>query len=112
MPARPPLVGVEWVGRSHGGGAMAERTKANGGFGTVDDKGRVALPKPLRSALGIEPGSAVAYVLLDGAVLLVPQDEQLTELGRRAGEVLSAVGLTVRDLLDELPAVRAAIVAE
>lgn len=50
-----------------------------GGFGTIDEKRRVSLPKAARVALGIQPGSSVAYNVLDAALLLVPQDEQLAQ---------------------------------
>ena len=85
---------------------------ATGGFGVLDEKGRVSLPKPVRSALGIEPGSPVAYVVLDGAVLLVPQDEHLAVLARDAERALAAAGLTTEELLEALPAARDAVVSE
>ncbi len=82
------------------------------GFGTIDEKGRMSLPKPVRSALGIEPGSSVAYVLLDSALLLIPQDTHLAELMQRGADALATAGLTTQDLLDELPTARAEVVAE
>jgi hypothetical protein len=83
-----------------------------GVLGTVDEKGRIALAKPFRQALGLHAGSAVAQVLLQGAVVLVPQDEHLAVLARGAEEALAAGDLTVQDILDELPAARAAVVEE
>lgn len=44
-----------------------------GGFATVDDKGRISLSKPVRAALGVEAGSSMAYIVLDGALLLTPR---------------------------------------
>src|ERR1041385_2008922 len=82
------------------------------GFGVVDQKGRVALPKDARSALGVKPGSHVAYVVLDGALILIPQDEHLAELSRRAEAALAAAGLTVDDILARLPEARAAVMEE
>jgi bifunctional DNA-binding transcriptional regulator/antitoxin component of YhaV-PrlF toxin-antitoxin module len=82
------------------------------GFSPVDDKGRVALAKAIRQELGIEPGSYVAYVKLDHAVLLVPQDDYLATLQRRAAEALASAGLTVRDLLNALPQARDETVTE
>jgi AbrB family looped-hinge helix DNA binding protein len=83
-----------------------------GGFLTVDDKGRVSLPKPVRGALDLQPGSSVAYVLVDGMLLLLPQDDQLVDLMQRAERALAASGLTVDDFLAELPNARAEVVAE
>jgi bifunctional DNA-binding transcriptional regulator/antitoxin component of YhaV-PrlF toxin-antitoxin module len=85
---------------------------APGGFGVLDDEGRVSLPQPVRSALGLRAGSPVAYVILEGAVLLVPQDEALAALTQDAERALSMAGLTAQDILDELPAARDAVVSE
>ncbi len=82
------------------------------GFATVDDKGRVSLSKPVRQALGVRPGSALAFVLVDGMLLLIPQDEQLVALMDHAASVLERAGVTVEDLLEELPAVRGQIMRE
>lgn len=83
-----------------------------GGFGTVDEKGRISLSKPARTALGIEPGSTLAWVVVDGALLLIPQDAHLAELMERGSRALAAAGLTTQDLLDELPAARDEVFAE
>lgn len=83
-----------------------------GGFGSVDDKGRVTLIKSVREALDLVPGSQVAQVVVGGAVLLVPQDEHLAALERAAQRVLAVNGLTVQDFLDELPAARQATFIE
>ena len=82
------------------------------GFGVVDEKGRLSLARSVRNALGIEPRSHVAYVVLDGALLIVPQDEHLATLTQRAQRALTTAGLTVQDVLDELSAARAAVVSE
>ncbi|HEX5418337.1 MAG TPA: AbrB/MazE/SpoVT family DNA-binding domain-containing protein [Chloroflexota bacterium] len=84
----------------------ATDVEVTGGFGTVDEKGRISLPKPIRDALGIQPGSAVALILINGAVMIFPQDEQLVRLMEEARLSLEASGLTVQDLLDDLPRVR------
>jgi AbrB family looped-hinge helix DNA binding protein len=82
------------------------------GFSTLDEKGRVSLPKAVRSALGVQPGSALAYVVLDHSVLFIPQDEHLLRLQQQASEALAAAGLTVQDLLDRLPRARDEVVRE
>ena len=103
--------------RGEGGGVNAldhseEREGLLGGFGTVDEKGRISLSKPVRGALGVEAGSSVAYLILDGALLIVPQDEHLAAMMQRAQQALAAIGMTAQDLLDELPAARAEVAAE
>jgi bifunctional DNA-binding transcriptional regulator/antitoxin component of YhaV-PrlF toxin-antitoxin module len=82
------------------------------GFSVVDNKGRIALAKAVREMLGIEPGSSVAYVALDRAVLLVPQDMYLATLQQQAEQALATAGITVQDLLDALPQARDETVAE
>ena len=82
------------------------------GFAVLDNKGRLSLSKPVRQALGMRPGSALAYVVVNGGLLLIPQDEQLATLLDHAAGVLEGAGLTPQDLLDELPAARAAVVEE
>jgi bifunctional DNA-binding transcriptional regulator/antitoxin component of YhaV-PrlF toxin-antitoxin module len=85
---------------------------SSSGFGVVDEKGRLSLTKTVRHNLGIEPGSRVAYVLMDGAVLIVPEDKHLEALMQKADVALTAARLTTQDLLDELPAARDAVVLE
>jgi AbrB family looped-hinge helix DNA binding protein len=82
------------------------------GFSTVDEKGRIALPKAVRSALGVRAGSSLAYIVLDDAVLFIPQDAHLAELQQQAIQTLTEAGLTVEDLLDQLPQARDAVTRE
>ena len=82
------------------------------GFSTVDEKGRIALPKAVRSALGVRAGSSLAYIVLDDAVLFIPQDAHLAELQQQAIQALTEAGLTVEDLLDQLPQARDAVTRE
>lgn len=68
-----------------------------GGFLTVDGKGRVALPKAIREALDIQPGSSLAYAVLDGMLVLISQDKHLAVLMDRATAALNEAGLTSED---------------
>lgn len=83
-----------------------ERSGTGGGFGLLDEKGRISLPKPVRNALGVQPGSSIAYVVLDHALLLIPQDEHLEALMRRGREALTEAGVSAQDVLDDLPEAR------
>ena len=89
-----------------------EHESVTGGFSTVDEKGRVSLPKPVREALGVHAGSTVAYLVLDGALVVIPQDTHLSALMDRAQQALAAAGMTARDLLDALPTAQAEVVTE
>ncbi len=80
------------------------------GSAVLDDKSRIALPKPLRDALGLRAGSAVAYVRLHDMILLIPQDAQSAALLDRASASLEAAGITSEDFLANVPAARSAVV--
>ena len=76
------------------------------GFAVLDNKGRLALPKAVRSALNVAAGSAVAYVVAGDTLLVVPQDRHLADLMERASNAVAGSGLTAQDYIGELPAVR------
>src|SRR5579875_1631474 len=82
------------------------------GFGVLDDKGRISLSKTVRQALGVQPGSSLAYILVDHTLMLIPQDKHLAELMDRAAQAMERAGLTSEDLLNDLPAVRDQVVTE
>lgn len=91
-------------------GPVAEPETA--GFAVLDDKGRISLPKPLRGALGLHAGSAIAYIRLSDMILLIPQDEQLAALMDHASAALEAAGITAEHFLANLPAARDEVVSE
>ena len=76
------------------------------GFAVLDNKGRLTLPRAVRSALDVEGGSTVAYVVAGNTLLVVPQDAQLAALMERASSAVTSAGLTAEDYLAELPAIR------
>lgn len=39
---------------------------------TVTKKGQTTLPKSVRDSLGLQPGDRVRYVIMDGAVRILP----------------------------------------
>jgi bifunctional DNA-binding transcriptional regulator/antitoxin component of YhaV-PrlF toxin-antitoxin module len=86
--------------------------RATAGFAVLDRKGRLALPKAVRSALQVDGGSTVAYVVAGDTLLVVPQDAQLAALMERASRAVAAVGMTAQDYIDELPAVREELLQE
>lgn len=90
----------------------ADDSGPDAGFSVIDEKGRISLPKRLRQLLGAEPGSSIAYIALDHALLLIPQDAHLAFLQQRAHEALARGGLTVQDFLDDLPQARTTVASE
>ena len=111
-----PLEGMLWLRPAPA--PVTPTREEDGGDGpmpsraVLDEKGRLGLGKAVRQALAVRPGSALAYVLLDDALLLIPQDEQLAALMPRAAAALAAAGVTTQDLLDDLPAARSAVMRE
>ena len=89
-----------------------KRVGETGGFAVVDEKGRFALPKPIRQELGIDAGASVAWLVVDGAVVVVPQDGHLAELFARGQRALAAAGLSVEQIEASLPEARAQAVEE
>jgi len=88
------------------------RAVEGGGFAAIDEKGRFALPKAVRSELGIEPGGSVAWLVVGGTVVLVPQDQYLAELSAQAQRTLAAAGLSADRIVDELSAARSHVIEE
>jgi AbrB family looped-hinge helix DNA binding protein len=82
------------------------------GFLTVDEKGRVALPKAIREALDIAPGSSLAFAVLDGMLVLISQDKHLALLMERVTEVLTEAELTTQNTEDELLQIRGEVFRE
>jgi len=82
------------------------------GFTRIDDKGRFSLSKPMRTALGLDEGSTMAYVKVGEAIMLIPQDKHLADLMEAATQTLERAGISVQDMLDDLPEARAAVVEE
>lgn len=83
-----------------------------GGFLSVDDKGRVSLPKAVREALDIQTGSSLAYAVIDGMLVLFSQDKHLAILMDRAANVLTEAELTDQALENERLAIRGEIFRE
>ena len=82
------------------------------GYVQMDEKGRVTLSKPVRQALHLDTGSALAWITVGEAVLLLPQDGHLLELIDAARAAFERAGLDLEHLDTELEEVRAQMVAE
>ena len=82
------------------------------GYSQLDDKGRLQIPKDVRTSLGIGAGSTVAYVGVGDMVVLIPQDAHLARLAEAAMQVFERVGITVDDLLEGLDQAREEVVTE
>ena len=82
------------------------------GITRLDDKGRFSLSKSMRTTLGLGEGSTMVYVKVGEAIMLIPQDKHLADLMEAATQTLERAGISVQDMLDDLPEARAEVVEE
>jgi AbrB family looped-hinge helix DNA binding protein len=82
------------------------------GFAVVDEKCRISIPREIRQALDIGPGSRLAYATIDGMLVLISQDKHLALLVQQATKALANAGLTAQDIIDELPVIREEMMRE
>ena len=85
---------------------MAAPAEVAVGYAHLDDKGRLPLGKSVRQALRLHAGSAVAYVKVGDALLLIPQDAHLAQLMEAATAAFERAGISVDEVLAELPQIR------
>jgi len=82
------------------------------GFVHLDEKGRIAITKPIREAFGLHAGSTVAWVKVANGLMIIPQDRYLAQLMDDATAALERAGLTSDDLLSGLDETRAEVTTE
>jgi AbrB family looped-hinge helix DNA binding protein len=54
---------------------------------TIDAGGRVVIPKQIREAIGLSPGSAIDVAVRDGIIVLVPATSPMRLVEREGGVV-------------------------
>lgn len=81
---------------------------------TLDESGRIVVPKPLRDRLGIGAGTELAIEVEDGRLVLKPIPERAV-LDERDGLLISkaevAVDVDVQSVIDDVRAGRASTIA-
>ena len=75
---------------------------------TIDAAGRIVVPKRLRDALGLTPGTRLDVDVLDGHIELSPPTSSAKIVAGPHGPTVAATGapVTDHDLRDALEAVR------
>lgn len=79
---------------------------------TVSEEGTVKLPARLRRKYGLQAGSKLSVLDFDRFLLLSPGASRVTELAKQIEEQRKSAGLTVKDLLKELPRIRREVYEE
>ncbi len=78
----------------------------------VRQRGQLTIPQKLRESLAINDGDIVTLVQIGDNILLTPKSLRTFELGDKIADMLAEEGLTLADLLNELPQIRQEIYQE
>lgn len=72
----------------------------------VRARGQLTIPQLVRQSLSIREGDALTLVQIGDNILLSPRELQGPELGDRFTALMQEAGVTLADLLEELPEIR------
>lgn len=72
----------------------------------------MTIPRKLREALSIADGDALTLVRIGDALMLAPQTPRTYELADKIAGMMESEGITLADLLADLPKIRAEIYQE
>ena len=78
----------------------------------VRRRGQITIPRRLRESLAIKAGDTVSVFQVGEALLLTPRPLQTPQLIERMADMLDESGLTLADLLADLPRIREEIYRE
>lgn len=65
----------------------------------MSSKGQITISSHARKQLGLKPEARLLEVVVNNCILLIPQDEVLHDVMKKAGENLKAAGLTADQLI-------------
>lgn len=72
----------------------------------VRQRGQVTLPRKLRESLAIEEGDTLVAVPVGDTLMLLPQRLRVPELADQLAGMMEKAGLSLADLLEDLPRIR------
>ena len=78
----------------------------------IRQRGQMTIPRRLRESLAIEAGDTLTVFQVGDALLLTPRPLQTPQLIERLADMLDESGLTLADLLADLPRIREEIYRE
>jgi AbrB family looped-hinge helix DNA binding protein len=78
----------------------------------VRQRGQMTLPQQLRKSLAIEDGDTLTVVQIGDTIVLAPRPLRIPGLIDRMADMLDEGGITLADLLSDLPRIREEIYRE
>ncbi len=78
----------------------------------IRQRGQLTLPKKVRDALSIEAGDVLTLLQIGEAIMLSPRPFRGVELGDKFIELMAEEGVTLAELLEDLPKIREEIYHE
>jgi AbrB family looped-hinge helix DNA binding protein len=78
----------------------------------VRQRGQVTIPSQVRDALSIKEGDTLSLVQIGDTLLVTPKRLRGPELGERFVALMEEKGVTLADLLQDLPTIREEIFSE
>lgn len=75
-------------------------------------RGQVTIPRKLRDTLSMEDGDALTLVQMGDAIFLASKPPRTYELSNKIADMMDEKGLTLADLLEDLPKIREEILQE
>ncbi len=69
-------------------------------------RGQVTIPRKLRDTLSIEDGDMLTFVQMGDGVFLMPRQPRTYELSNQIADMMDKKGVTLADLLENLPKIR------
>jgi AbrB family looped-hinge helix DNA binding protein len=78
----------------------------------VRQRGQLTIPQKVRESLGIEDGDTMTLVKIGGHLFLSPKGLYGPDLGDQFIKLMDQEGITLADLLEDLPQIRKEIFRE
>jgi len=72
----------------------------------VRSRGQLTIPQIVRQSLSIREGDALTMVQIGDNILLSPRELRGPELGDRFAALMQEAGVTLADMLAEMPSIR------
>lgn len=75
-------------------------------------RGQITIPQKLRESLAINEGDVLTLLQIGDNILLTPHSLRTFELADKISEIMEEEGVTLADMLRDLPQIRAEIYEE